>query len=162
MFRNIWHIASSMIYRRRTGLDSGNIEHLRADLRFRLAIVEYAYFGKSGRRVARRLAELKSLIGDKATHRYLSTLDPDLRGQFVERIQGVQRELASGAGLQRAIEKNRKVDPRLSVAELSLDRLAPNVVSIRSAARRTTVPAPSSAAPKTHSNQSSLPADSGD
>ena len=91
MFRSIWQIVRGVYSRHRTGIDKGNIEHLRADLRFRLAMVEYAYYGRSGRRVARCLEELKSVLGDRAVHRYLRTLDPDLRTQFVERFQGARR-----------------------------------------------------------------------
>lgn len=91
MFRSIWQIIRGAYTRRRSGIDKGNIEHLRADLRFQLAMVEYAYFGRSGRRVSRCLDELKSVLGDKAVHRYLRTLDPDLRTQFVERFQGTRR-----------------------------------------------------------------------
>ncbi len=91
MFRSIWQIIRGAYTRRRCGIDKANIDHLRADLRFQLAMVEYAYFGRSGRRVARCLNELKSVLGDKAVHRYLRSLDPDLRTQFVERFQGARR-----------------------------------------------------------------------
>jgi len=92
MFQSIWHLTRSIYTQRRSGIDKANIEHVRADLRFRLAMVEYVYFGRSGRRVTRCLKELKSLLGEKGMHRYLRTLDPDLRTQFVERFQGVRRE----------------------------------------------------------------------
>lgn len=96
MFRSIWQIVSSVYSQRRSGIDNADIQHLRADLRFRLALVEYAYFGKSGKRVSRCAAELKVLLGEKAMHRYLRSLDPDLRTQFVERIQGARRDAEAG------------------------------------------------------------------
>lgn len=92
MFRTIWQYIRNDYARRRFGLDNADIQHIRADLRFRLALVEYAYFGRSGRKVASSLAELKSLLGDKAMHRYLGSLDPDLRTQFVERFQSRRRD----------------------------------------------------------------------
>lgn len=95
MFGSIWQIIRGCYTRRRSGIDKGDIEHLRADLRFRLAMVEYAYFGRSGKRVTRCLAELRTILGDKAMHRYLRTLDPDLRTQFVERFQGARRNTGS-------------------------------------------------------------------
>lgn len=95
MFGSIWQIVRGSYTRRRSGIDKGNIEHLRADLRFRLAMVEYAYFGRSGKRVTRCLAELRATLGDKAMHRYLRSLDPDLRTQFVERFQGARRNTGS-------------------------------------------------------------------
>lgn len=94
MFGSIWQIIRSAYTRHRFGIDRANIDHLRADLRFRLAMVEYAYFGRSGRRVAHCLNELKMVLGEKAVHRYLRTLDPDLRTQFVERFQGSRRDAA--------------------------------------------------------------------
>lgn len=98
MFGSIWQIIRSVYTRHRAGIDRANIEHLRADLRFRLAMVEYAYFGRSGRRVARCLSELKTVLGEKAVHRYLRTLDPDLRTQFVERFQGSRRNAGQEPG----------------------------------------------------------------
>lgn len=97
MLESIWQRVRSSYTQRQTGLDSGNIEHLRVDLRFRLALVEYTYFGRSGRRVTRCLKELKSVLGDKAVHRYLRALDPELRIQFIERFQNVQRRPDDGA-----------------------------------------------------------------
>jgi len=92
MFRMIWQYIRNDYARRRHGLDNGDIRHIRADLRFRLALVEYAYFGKSGNRVSRSFAELKTLLGEKAIHRYLRSLDPDLRTQYVERFQNKRRD----------------------------------------------------------------------
>jgi len=91
MFGSLWQIIRGVYTLRRSGMDKGNVEHVRVDLRFRLAMVEYAYFGRSGRRVVRCLGELKSVLGEKGVHRYLRTLDPDLRTQFVERFQGARR-----------------------------------------------------------------------
>lgn len=92
MFRMIWQYIRNGYARRRHGLDNADIRHIRADLRFRLALVEYAYFGRSGNRVSRSFAELKSLLGEKAIHRYLRSLDPDLRTQYVERFQNKRRD----------------------------------------------------------------------
>lgn len=113
MFGSIWQIIRVVYTRRRSGIDAANIQHLRADLRFRLAMMEYAYFGRSGRRVARCLEELKSLLGDKAMHRYLRSLDPDLRTQFVERFQGARRQFEAGGGAV-GLKKDFAAPPRPS------------------------------------------------
>lgn len=138
MFQSIWQLIRGVYTRRRSGIDRGNIEHLRADLRFRLAMVEYAYFGRSGRRVTRCLRELTSVLGEKAVYRYLRTLDPDLRTQFVERFQGVRRSADRGTDFMREkpaagpAHGTRKASP-------SFHKPSPasNVVPIDYAARRT-------------------------
>lgn len=140
MFRTIWQIMHGAYRRRRSGIDGADIEHLRADLRFRLALVEYAYFGASGKRVARSTAELKSLLGDKAMHRYLKSLDPDLRTQFVERFQGSRRGSGADSRLRpRAAPQSSRKD--FGTLTLTPSRtpaaLASNVVPIQHAARKT-------------------------
>lgn len=139
MFRSIWQRLRGVYMRRRSGIDVADIEHLRADLRFRLALVEYAYFGRSGKRVARGIHELKTLLGDKAVHRYLRSLDPDLRTQFVERFQGARRG-AESFGPEPA---RRSSPPPVKAADtLSFVRPRPgaappsNVVPIDYAARK--------------------------
>lgn len=138
MFRSIWQLLRGVYTRQRSGIDKGNIEHLRADLRFRLAMVEYAYFGRSGKRVARCLAELKSILGEKAVHRYLRTLDPDLRTQFVERFQGVRRSagLETDAMPGQASPGTPRPAAR-SVPPFDASPAASNVVPFDYAARRT-------------------------
>lgn len=146
MFGSIWQIIRGVYTRRRSGIDKGNIEHVRADLRFRLAMVEYAYFGRSGKRVTRCLAELKSVLGEKAVHRYLRTLDPDLRTQFVERFQGAARRHAhedrEPAREHRA--RSRRHDaarPATAAAASAEDVLAAsNVVPFEAASRRSGAP----------------------
>lgn len=156
MFQTIWQIIQNAVTRRLVGIDKGDIEHLRADLRFRLAIVEYAYFGKSGKRVARRLAELKSLLGDKATHRYLRSLDPDLRVQFVERFQSSRRALMSqevGRNMDHNVSRDaaqdanqvgrQPADPSITTSGAGPvfsdpNATGSNVVSIQAAVRRNT------------------------
>lgn len=134
MFGSIWHIARSIYSRRRCGIDAGDIEHLRADLRFRLALVEYAYFGRSGKRVARCLVELKGLLGEKAIHRYLRTLDPDLQTQFVERFQGGSREAsARHASPERERKRPAAARPSRHPAD---NPFSANVVPIKSALRK--------------------------
>lgn len=130
MFGSIWQIVRGSYTRRRTGIDKGNIEHLRADLRFRLAMVEYAYFGRSGKRVTRCLAELRTILGDKAMHRYLRTLDPDLRTQFVERFQGARRNTGS--------EMDSLMPERLAAGTPEMAEVAAvsNVVPFNHAARK--------------------------
>lgn len=140
MFGSIWQIIRGVYTRRRSGIDKGNIEHLRADLRFRLAMVEYAYFGRSGRRVTRCLSELKSVLGEKAVHRYLRTLDPDLRTQFVERFQGVQRSAGAVADPTpgRPVSSPARAAPSLSAHHRG-PAPASNVVPFNYAVRRTGV-----------------------
>jgi len=138
MFPSICHIVRGIYTRWRSGIDRTNIEHQRADLRFRLAMVEYAYFGRSGRRVARCLAELKSVLGDKAVHRYLRTLDPDLRTQFVERFQGARRHDAPEPTSHRTRAKPGSGDrTSTDTPQFTAAMSAPNVVPFESAARRT-------------------------
>ncbi|MGA8260472.1 MAG: hypothetical protein WB783_09695 [Arenicellales bacterium] len=140
MFRTIWQIMHSAYTRRRSGIDVADIEHLRADLRFRLALVEYAYFGASGKRVARSTAELKSLLGDKAMHRYLKSLDPDLRTQFVERFQGSRRESGthSRPRPRTGPQSSRKDSSTLTLTSSRAPAaLGSNVVPIHHAARKT-------------------------
>lgn len=139
MLRSIWQILSGAYSRQRTGVDKANIEHLRVDLRFRLAMVEYAYFGRSGRRVSRCLAELKSVLGERGAHRYLRTLDPDLREQFVERFQGAQRSAAPApehAPKRAAGSNSLAALSSLSRSSGEKDPLSSNVVPIDYAARR--------------------------
>lgn len=138
MFQSIWHLTRSIYTQRRSGIDTANIEHVRADLRFRLAMVEYVYFGRSGRRVTRCLKELKSLLGEKGMHRYLRTLDPDLRTQFVERFQGVRREADNRDDYLPAQPKGEPV-PRSpqSARPFSMSQPASNVVPIGYASRKT-------------------------
>jgi len=142
MFRSIAQRLSGWLYQRRNGIDPANVQHLRADLRFRLAMVEYAYFGRSGRRVARCLAEVKSLLDDRDLHRYLRSLDTDLRTQFVERFQGMQAERGradAGSANSGAAARGRldAADTRMVLTHLGQARaLAPNVVPIESAVRR--------------------------
>lgn len=147
MFQSIWQLMRGVYTRRRSGIDKGNIEHLRADLRFRLAMVEYAYFGRSGRRVTRCLRELKSVLGEKAMHRYLRTLDPDLRTQFVERFQGVRRSADEGTGF---MPEPPATDPARRTGKVSPSfhkpSTASNVVPINYAARRTDAPSAESPA----------------
>lgn len=131
MFGSIWQIVRGSYTQRRTGIDKGNIEHLRADLRFRLAMVEYAYFGRSGRRVTRCLAELKAILGDKAIHRYLRTLDPDLRTQFVERFQGARRNSGSEMDPMMPEQPDAGASPNFARAAA-----ASNVVPFNHAARK--------------------------
>jgi len=90
MLRVIRHYLRSRYSRYRCGIDTADVQQLRADLRFRLALVECAYYGKSCQRVARCLRELRGLLSDKAMTQYLRALDPELRSQFVERFQGSQ------------------------------------------------------------------------
>lgn len=138
MFRSIWQLLRGVYTRQRSGIDKGNIEHLRADLRFRLAMVEYAYFGRSGKRVARCLAELKSILGDKAVHRYLRTLDPDLRTQFVERFQAVRRN--AGLETEAPPEQSSHGVPRRAgraAPQFDASPAASNVVPFDYAARKT-------------------------
>lgn len=138
MFGSIWHIVRGVYTRWRSGIDRTNIEHQRADLRFRLAMVEYAYFGRSGRRVTRCLAELKSVLGEKAVHRYLRTLDPDLRTQFVERFQGARRHDDPGLMSKRPRSSPGTGDRfSMDAPQLTEALSAPNVVPFESAARRT-------------------------
>lgn len=136
MVRTLWQIIRGAYSQRRSGIDTADIEHLRADLRVRLALVEYAYFGRSGRRVARYAAELKSLLGEKAMHRYLRSLDPDLRTQFVERFQGARRdtavEVAPGPGRGGRAESSTVTVTRARPTGKS----ASNVVPIDHAARK--------------------------
>lgn len=47
MLRSMCHYLRSRYSRYRCGIDTADIQHIRADLRFRLAILEYAYFGRS-------------------------------------------------------------------------------------------------------------------
>lgn len=137
MFRSIWQIMHSAYTQQRSGIDRANIDHLRADLRFRLAIVEYAYFGRSGRRVARCLEELKAVLGEKAVHRYLRTLDPDLRTQFVERFQGARRNAGPDS---RVIFERHAGGPTAAVESaprvVATAQSASNVVPIYQAARK--------------------------
>ncbi|MDZ7841162.1 MAG: hypothetical protein U5R46_10160 [Gammaproteobacteria bacterium] len=139
MFRSIWQIIRGVYTQRRSGIDRANINHLRADLRFQLAMVEYAYFGRSGRRVARCLNELKSVLGDKAVHRYLRSLDPDLRTQFVERFQGARRsageEMTDGLMPGRP-EGSRRPGAPESTRTFEIPPPASNVVPINHASRR--------------------------
>lgn len=139
MFRSIWQIIRSAYTRRRCGIDRANIDHLRADLRFQLAMVEYAYFGRSGRRVTRCLNELKSVLGDKAVHRYLRSLDPDLRTQFVERFQGARRsaggEVMDGLMPGRPGGRRGPGAPENAKA-FEIPPPASNVVPIKQAARK--------------------------
>ncbi|HSH41102.1 MAG TPA: hypothetical protein VK973_03130 [Arenicellales bacterium] len=138
MFRSIGHIVRGIYTRWRSGIDMTNIEHQRADLRFRLAMVEYAYFGRSGRRVARCLAELRSILGDKAVHRYLRTLDPELRTQFVERFQGSRRHDEADFTSRRANAKPGSGDQAaMDTPQFMAAMSAPNVVPFDSTARRT-------------------------
>lgn len=139
MFRSIWQIIRGAYTQRRCGIDRANIDHLRADLRFQLAMVEYAYFGRSGRRVARCLSELKSVLGDKAVHRYLRSLDPDLRTQFVERFQGARRN-AGGEEIDGLMPEHpegaRRPGAPENVKNFEIPTPASNVVPINPAARR--------------------------
>lgn len=139
MFRSIWQIIRGAYTRRRSGIDKANINHLRADLRFQLAMVEYAYFGRSSRRVARCLSELKSVLGDKAVHRYLRSLDPDLRTQFVERFQGARRnagpEVMDGV-MPGHPEGSRRPGAAESMRTFETPPTASNVVPINQATRR--------------------------
>lgn len=137
MFRVIWQFLRNENSRRRFGIDNADIRHIRADLRFRLALVEYAYFGRSGRRVASSLAELKSLLGEKAMHRYLKSLDPDLRTQFVERFQSSRRDNQTGAPAGPASGQTRvqpAVPTREAVIQSTADanNMGSNVVPFRS------------------------------
>jgi len=146
MFRSIWQIVSAAYSQRRSGIDKADIEHLRADLRFRLSLVEYAYFGKSGKRVSRCTAELKALLGEKAMHRYLRSLDPDLRTQFVERFQGARRDAEAGieTGPRPAEPRREARFPKAESPAVTLMRLeaatmpGSNVVPIDYAARKAT------------------------
>lgn len=141
MLRTIWQFMRNEITRRRSGLDNADIQHIRADLRFRLALVEYAYFGKNGKKVARSLAELKSLLGEKAIHRYLRSLDPDLRTQFVERFQNKKRDAEADASTVRDAVMKRGVAPEPAGPSQGEARIASsNVVPIGSFARRTPAP----------------------
>lgn len=137
MFGSIWQIIRGVYTRHRAGIDRANIDHLRADLRFRLAMVEYAYFGRSGRRVAHCLNELKMVLGEKAVHRYLRALDPDLRTQFVERFQGSRRDAApeSRAAPGRGPARPQK-DQAKGRAVSGKAASASNVVPIYQAARK--------------------------
>lgn len=139
MFRSIWQIISSVYTQRRSGIDKADIRHLRADLRFRLALVEYAYFGRSGKRVRRAIAELKSVVGEKAVHRYLRSLDPDLRTQFVERFQGARRDADAYGPAPARHKPQRKVQATAPspVRARPASATVSNVVPINSAARKT-------------------------
>lgn len=165
MFGSIWQIVRGSYTRRRSGIDKGNIEHLRADLRFRLAMVEYAYFGRSGKRVTRCLAELRAILGDKAMHRYLRTLDPDLRTQFVERFQGARRDTGSATDFM--APERPAAGPASGTARILPDfaraAAASNVVPINHAARKpdaTRTGDPAEAVPRANPDPRSL--DSGD
>jgi hypothetical protein len=137
MFRSIWQRLRGVYTQKRSGIDLANIEHQRADLRFRLAMVEYAYYGRSGKRVARCLAELQSVIGDKAVHRYLRTLDPDLRTQFVERFQGLRRSAGRKPEVLLQSSAPGRTDTRRAGAPKPDRNLSPsNVVPIHYAVRR--------------------------
>jgi hypothetical protein len=137
MFRSIWQRLRGVYTQKRSGIDLANIEHQRADLRFRLAMVEYAYYGRSGKRVARCLAELQSVIGDKAVHRYLRTLDPDLRTQFVERFQGLRRSAGQKPEVLLQSSAPGRTDTRRAGAPKPDRNLSPsNVVPIHYAVRR--------------------------
>jgi len=157
MLGSIWQFACNCIAKRRTGLDRADIRHVRADLRFRLAILEYAYYGRSGKRVMRCLEELKGLLGDKALHRYLRTLDPDLRIQFVERFQGKRREAGHDGGLGESTPQ--EVTQPAVTFQQTADQpvLGANVVPISQAARKPDAPEEAEPPPAktTRSNQES-------
>lgn len=143
MLRSVCHYLRSRYSHYRCGIDTADIQHVRADLRFRLAIVEYAYFGRSGRRVARCIEELKVLLGDKAVSRYLRTLDPDLCTQFVERFQGFQRDAQRDANSRRltgAPPDGKAAGHREPAQVTGEGKLAANVVPITRAARHADEP----------------------